>query len=228
MLKAIAIDDEPLALEVIRKFADKVTFMELSACFTNAFEAIEFLQKEKTDLVFLDIRMPGISGIEFIKSIPNPPIVIFTTAYSEYAVQSFELDARDYLLKPFSLPRFLYACNKAYDLWKMKNNQASPVTTHIFIKSGYEKIRIELVDILYAESVGNYVQFITKEKTIVSRLTMNEAEALLPESDFIRTHRSYIVATRHITKADKKSIWVQQVELPIGKAYSKEVEKILK
>lgn len=228
MLKAIAIDDEPLALEVIKKLSEKVIFMELKACFTNSFQAMEFLQNEKVDLIFLDIKMPTISGIEFLKSVLNPPMVIFTTAYSEYAVQSFELDAIDYLLKPFSLPRFLKACNKAYEQLKLKSGIAPELPRHIFIKSGYEKIRIGLDDILYAENVGNYVQFIVKDKSILSRLTMTEAETLLPNADFIRIHRSYIVGRRHITKVDKRSAWIKDIELPIGQVYSKEVEKIIK
>src|SRR3978361_1602316 len=113
MLKAIAIDDEPIALEVIKNLAEHVVFVEIEACFTNSFKAMEHLQKHQTDLIFLDIKMPNISGIDLLKTIPDPPMVIFTTAYSEHAVQSFELDAIDYLLKPFSLPRFLKACNKA-------------------------------------------------------------------------------------------------------------------
>ncbi|MGB8192059.1 MAG: LytTR family DNA-binding domain-containing protein [Chitinophagaceae bacterium] len=228
MLRAIAIDDEPLALEVIKKLSEKVVFMELAGCFVNAFEAMDFLQKEKIDLIFLDIKMPTISGIEFIRSVPNPPMVIFTTAYSEYAVQSFELDAIDYLLKPFSLPRFLKACNKAHDLLKMKNGVVSEEPRSVFIKSGYEKVSINLDDIQYVESVGNYVQFIVKDKKIVSRLTMNEAQELLPAADFIRIHRSYIISRKNIAKADKRSVWIKDVELPIGQAYSKEVEKIIK
>src|ERR1700745_3475366 len=120
MLHAIAIDDEPIALEVIKNLSSKIPFISLDAVFTNAFEALEYLQKEKLDLLFLDIKMPDISGIDFLQSIPSPPMVIFTTAYSEHAVQSFELDAIDYLLKPFSHSRFLKACNKAYQLSELK------------------------------------------------------------------------------------------------------------
>src|ERR1700735_1927682 len=161
MLKAIAIDDEPIALEVIKSLAGHVVFIELEACFTNSFKAMEHLQQHKTDLVFLDIKSPNISGIDFIKSIPNPPMVIFTTAYSEHAVQSFELDAIDYLLKPFSLPRFLKACNKAHEQYELsrQGKGSSAVAQSIFIKSGYEQVRVNIDDVLYAESVGNYVQF---------------------------------------------------------------------
>ena len=230
MLKAIVIDDEPLALEVIRALTEKVIFVELAGYFTDSFQAMEFLQKTKVDLLFLDIKMPDISGIELLKSFPEPPMVIFTTAYSEYAVEGFELDAIDYLLKPFSLARFLKACNKAYVYHELKRNKknSSSGLSHVFIKSGYEQIRVELNNILYAESSGNYVMLVLEKQKITSRLTMNEAEALLPASDFIRIHRSYIVAKKHIQKMDKRTIWIQQTEIPIGSAYASEVEKLIK
>ena len=154
-------------------------------------------------------------------------MVIFTTAYSEHAVQSFELDAVDYLLKPFSQARFLKACTKAYELYTLKTKEVSAKeATHIFIKSGVEQIRVELDDILYAESNGNYMQFVLHDKKITSRLTMGEAEELLPGNKFIRIHRSYIISKNHITKFDKNSVWVKQYELPVGTNYSSNVEKL--
>jgi len=230
MLKAIVIDDEPVALEVIKALTEMVTFVEMKGYFTNSFKALEFLQTNKVELIFLDIKMPDISGIEFLKSIPDPPMVIFTTAYSEHAVESFELDAIDYLLKPFSLARFLKACNKAYEHYELRKNKKNPAAglSHLFVKSGYEQIRVELNDIWYAESNGNYVVLVLENKKITSRLSMNEAEALLPATDFVRVHRSYIVSKRHIRKTDKKSIWIQQTEIPIGAAYISEIEKIIK
>ncbi len=152
-------------------------------------------------------------------------MVIFTTAYSEHAVQSFELDAIDYLLKPFSQSRFLKACNKAFELLELrKNNSFSP--DHVFIKSGYEQIRVALDDILYVESNGNYMQFVTTDTKLLSRLTMAEAEALLPFNDFIRVHRSFIVAKKHVTRLDRKSIWIRQAEIPIGSNYADSIENI--
>lgn len=221
MLTAIAIDDEPVALDVIKALAAKISFIQVQACFTNAFEALAYLQQNKVGLIFLDIKMPDITGIELLKAIPNPPMVIFTTAYSEHAVQSFELDAVDYLLKPFSQARFLKACTKAYELYTLKAKEA-PVnkTSHIFIKSGTEQIRVAMDDILYIESNGNYIQFILQDKKITTRLTMAETEALLPAAQFIRIHRSYMAAKKHITKFDKNSVWVKQNELPVGANYS--------
>ncbi len=227
MLSAIAIDDEPIALDIIKNLSAKIPFIDLKATFTNAFEAIDFLQKEKIDLLFLDIKMPDISGIDLLKSIPNPPMVIFTTAYSQHAVQSFELDAIDYLLKPFSLARFLKACNKASEQYEFKNKNAISLSTAIFIKTGYESVRVELDEILYAESNGNYINFILADKKITSRLTMSEAEALMPSKDFIRIHRSFIVSKKHISKIDRNNIWINKTELPVGANYINDVMKIM-
>jgi two-component system LytT family response regulator len=228
MLATIAIDDEPIALDVVKNLAAKIPFLSMKGFFTNAFEASDFLHKEKIDLIFLDIKMPDTSGIDFLKSISNPPMVIFTTAYSEHAVQSFELDAIDYFLKPFSLTRFLRACNKAQEQFELKKNINNPsVPVSVFIKSGYEQVRVELDDILYAESNGNYMQFVLADNKITSRLTVSEAEALLPVASFIRIHRSYIVSKKHITKIEKNSVWIQQTELPVGASYVNEVTKII-
>ena len=198
MLKAIVVDDEPMAAEVIRGLTDKVTFVELTGFFNNAFDALGFLHQHKVDLIFLDIKMPGMSGIELVRTLVQPPMIIVTTAYSEHAVESFELDVIDYLLKPFSLARFLKACNKAYDTYAIKNQllQATTLPRFIFIKSGYEQIRVNVDEILFAESSGNYIQFVLKGKKIASRLTMSEAEALLSPIDFIRIHRSFIIAKK--------------------------------
>jgi DNA-binding LytR/AlgR family response regulator len=230
-LQAIAIDDEPFALEVVKNLLEEIPFIQLKACFTKPVEAIRFLQENKIDLLFLDIKMPGLSGIEFIRSLPNAPMVIFTTAYSEHAVQSFELDALDYLLKPFSFSRLLKACNKALELQQMKANSkqaSSEQLPVIFIKSGYEQIRINLNDLQYAESIGNYVRLHLDGQPVMSRLTMTEAEALLPVQAFVRVHRSFIVAKNRITKVDKRSIWLHETEIPIGISYTAKIENLLK
>ncbi len=229
MLRAVAVDDEPMALEVIKKLSSKIPFIELLAVFTNAFEAIDYMKKEKIDLIFLDVKMPDISGIDFLKSLTCAPMAIFTTAYSEHAVQSFELDAIDYLLKPFSQTRFLKACNKAYEQYELRENKNEFPSrlTSIFIKDGHEQIRVELNDILYAESSGNYVQFILDNKKIASRLTMNEAQTLLPAISFLRVHRSYIVAKKKITKIASTSVWIKHIEIPIGAAYAASLEKFM-
>lgn len=216
---AIAIDDEPIALDIIRSHASKVPFVELNAVFTNAFEAITYLQHNKVDLIFLDIKMPDISGIDFLKSLSNPPMVIFTTAYTEHAVQSFELDAVDYLLKPFSLSRFLKACNKANELFNFRNNKQDAKSEYIFVKDGYEQIKVELNDILYIEASGNYTQIQLTDKLLSSRITINDLAELLPKADFIRCHRAFIVAKSKINKFDRSQIWIGEKIIPIGATY---------
>lgn len=229
MLRTIAIDDEPIALEVVKSLSAKVPFIDLIACFTNAFDALAFVKNEKIDLIFLDIKMPDITGIDWLKSVSRPPMVIFTTAYSEHAVESFELDAVDYLLKPFSLARFLKAANKAYELHRLKNHQpetGNPQT--VFIKSGYEQIKVDMNDILYVQSAGNYLHFILTNQKILSRLTMNEAEEMLSPDRFTRIHRSYIVANEKVTRIDKSFVWINDISLPIGAGYSSGTEQIMR
>lgn len=228
MLKAVAIDDEPMALEVIKSLSVKIPFLQLQACFTNAFEAMGYLKKGDTDLIFLDIKMPDISGMDLMRSLSHPPMVIFTTAYSEHAVQSFELDAIDYLLKPFSPARFLKACHKAHELYSLKkqNTGGQPFPGHIFIKSGYGQIRIDLGEILYVQSTGNYMQFVLPEEKILSRLTMNEVEELLPAGAFVRIHRSYLVARSKVSRIERGSVWIKERELPVGAGYAHEIDRI--
>ncbi len=223
MLRTIAIDDEPMALEVVKNLSAKIQFMDLVAVFTDPFKAIDYLQHEKIDLIFLDIKMPDISGIELLKSLARPPMVIFTTAYSDHALESFDLDVIDYLLKPFSQSRFLKACNRAAEQFRLKNGEAP-----FFIKSGTENIRLEPDDLLYVESRGNYMQFVLRDKIITSRLTMSEVEVLLPSAHFVRIHRSFIAAKKHITRVDKNSVWVKDTELPIGSGFAHEIDKLIK
>jgi DNA-binding LytR/AlgR family response regulator len=226
-LTAIAIDDEQVALSVIRTHASQVPFLDIKGYFTDPFEALEYLQKEKVDLLFLDIRMPDISGLELMASLPGAPMVIFTTAYSEHAVQSFELDALDYLLKPFSFERFLKACNKAKALQVLIGQRSqSDVPAHIMLKSGYEQYKVMLNDILYLESAGNYINFVLKDKRILSRLSMQEALALLPPAQFTRVHRSFIVANNKIDKVDRSSLYIGNVTISIGAAYALAVGEI--
>lgn len=214
---AIALDDEPLALEVVRSHASKVPFLDLKAEFTDAFQAMEYLQKQPVDLIFLDIKMPDISGIDFINSLNKKPMVIFTTAYTEHAVTSFELDAIDYLLKPFSLSRFVKGCNKAYELFQLRNKSGS--TDFIFLKTGYEQEKVNFADILYLEAAGNYVNFVLKERSLLSRMTFAELEAILPRNKFIRTHRSYIASVNNIDKIERHQIHINGIAIPVSESY---------
>jgi two-component system LytT family response regulator len=222
MLTAIAIDDEPLALEVVRSHAAKVPFLNLKAEFTDAFKAMDYLQKEPVDLLFLDIKMPDITGIDLLTCLNKRPLVIFTTAYSEHAVQSFELDAIDYLLKPFALARFIKACTKANEIHTLRGN-ASDKKDHLFLKTGYEQIRVNFDDICYLEATGNYVNFVTKDKTILSRLTITEAEAMLPAEQFIRIHRSFIAAKSKVDKIERHQVTIQGAVLPVGSSYHQNI-----
>ncbi|MET0244056.1 MAG: LytTR family DNA-binding domain-containing protein [Flavitalea sp.] len=222
MLRAIAIDDEPIALQIIKKFCDQVSFIELAGTFTNAFEAVEYIRNSRVDLLFLDIKMPDISGMEVLKMLSDPPMTIFTTAYSEHAVQSFELNAIDYLLKPFSFERFAKACGKVKELYDLREKAADVQKgepDHIFLRSGYEQIRINLSDIRIIQSAGNYVQFILDSERHMSRLTMSEVEKLLPADSFVRIHRSYIISKQFITRFDKTSITIGEKILPVGGGY---------
>jgi two-component system, LytTR family, response regulator len=225
-MKAIAIDDEPIALQVIRAHASKVPFLDLKASFTDAFQALEYLQKETVDLIFLDIKMPDISGIEFFNSLSKKPMVIFTTAYTEHAVTSFELDAVDYLLKPFSLARFIKGCNKAFELYNFRNESAP--ADHIFIKTGYEQVKVFYDEILYVEATGNYVSFVLKDRTIVSRSTFNEAIQLLPADKFLRVHRSFLVAINKIEKAERQQVTIWGKPIPVSEAFYSGVMEALK
>ncbi|MES2731486.1 MAG: LytTR family DNA-binding domain-containing protein [Bacteroidota bacterium] len=222
MLTAVAIDDEPSALQVVQLHAAKVLFLELKASFTNAFEALHYLQHNPVDLLFLDIKMPDISGLELVKCLPRLPMVIFTTAYSEFAVEGFELDAVDYLLKPFSLARFTKACHKALEINKIKSLQEPA----IFIKTGYQEEKVRLEEILYIEADGNYLTFVLPKRKVLSRQTMQEVLQLLPSHQFVRVHRSYIVALPKIDRITRQEIGLAGISIPIGASYEEGVKYI--
>ncbi|MBA4852583.1 LytTR family DNA-binding domain-containing protein [Emticicia sp. BO119] len=223
MLTAIAIDDEPRALEVVEVHASRVPFLDLKATFTDAFEAIPYLQQNKVDLLFLDIKMPDISGIEFINILQKAPMVVFTTAYSEYAVKGFELDAIDYLLKPFSLARFTKACNKALELSQLGKENTSDF---IFLKTGYEEEKVLFDDILYIEAEGNYMSFILKNKKLLSRQNISETLSSLPANQFVRIHRSYVVAINKIQKITRQAVWIAGNEISVGASYEDKLMEI--
>jgi two-component system LytT family response regulator len=224
-MKAIAIDDEPIALDIVRAHAAKVPFLDLRAAFTDAFQALEYLQQESIDLIFLDIKMPDISGIDFFNSLIKKPLLIFTTAYTEHAVTSFEMDAVDYLLKPFSLSRFLKGCNKAYELYSFRN--ATEETDHLYIKTGYEQVKVLYEEILYLEAAGNYVNFALTDKKVLSRSTFNEITHLLPAGKFVRTHRSYLVAISKIDKVERHQVTINKVAIPVSEAYRQNLVAML-
>lgn len=222
-LTTIAIDDEPQALDVIKLHAAKVPFLDLKATFTDAFEAISWLQTNRVELIFLDIKMPDISGVDVVKCLPNVPMVIFTTAYSDYAVEGFELDAVDYLLKPFSLARFLKACTKALNMHTLRSDN---VPEFIFVKTGYEDEKVLLDDLLYVEADGNYLSLVLPTRKLLTRQTMTEFMQQLPADQFVRIHRSYCVAVDKITKLSRQDITVAGYVIPIGASYEEAITVI--
>ena len=220
---AIAIDDEPIALDIVKSHASKVPFITLEAVFTNAFEAIAYLQQHQVDLIFLDIKMPDISGIDFLGSLSNPPLVIFTTAYAEHAVKGFELNALDYLLKPFSLSRFLKACNKAEELYSLRKKSGGIVSApeHFFIKDGYEQVKVIVDHILYIEAAGNYTLIhLNNNSSLSTRMPIGDMQLLLPVRRFVRTHRAFIVAKNAVTRFDKNQIRIGDKIIPVGSTYA--------
>lgn len=225
-MKAIAVDDEPLALEVVRSHASRVPFVELKAAFTDAFQALEYLQKENIDLIFLDIKMPDISGIDFFNSLRKKPLLIFTTAYSDHAITSFDMNAIDYLLKPFSLARFIQACNKAYELYNSRN--ATDTNDHLYIKTGYEQVKVLYDEILYLEATGNYVTFVLNDKKVLGRSTFAEVMHWLPPQKFVRTHRSYIVSVNKIEKVERHQVTIRVHKIPVSEAYQQQLRMMLR
>lgn len=226
-MKAIAVDDEPIALDIIRSHASKVPFLDLKAEFTDAFKALEYLQREAVDLIFLDIKMPDISGIDFFNSLSHKPLLIFTTAYSGHAVTSFEMDAVDYLLKPIPLARFIKACNKANELhtYRTAGGESADYT---YIKSGYDQFKVWFNDIRYLEATGNYVTFVLSDKKILSRNTISEVVEMLPRDRFVRVHRSWIAAIHHIDKVERDQLLIGGAEIPISDSYRQDLKEVLK
>ncbi|WP_162415563.1 LytR/AlgR family response regulator transcription factor [Cyclobacterium roseum] len=215
MLKAIAIDDENMALEVIKSHAAKVPFLELEAVFSDAITGFDYHKTQPVDLIFLDINMPDISGIDLAGMLQAETMVVFTTAYSEYAVKGFELNALDYLLKPFSLSRFLQACQKARD-WK--ELQPSETNGHVFIKTSEGQIKVHFADLLFCEATGNYVTFYLEGEKVISRMTFKELEKLLP-SYFVRTHRSFIANKHRMDKIGKHQVQLGEYTVPVSLSY---------
>lgn len=218
MMKAIALDDEPLALEVLQNFCDGMESVNLQKTFTRSEEAFKYLKKYPVDLLFLDINMPSISGLDFYKKLPHKTMVIFTTAYSEYAVEGFTLSATDYLLKPFSFARFQQAIEKAFSQWKLQNQ--IPEQQYLFIRADYSLIKILFSDILFIEGLDDYLKIhIQNQKTIVARMTLKALLQKLPVTEFVRVHRSFIVPISKIEKVRNKIVYINQEEIPVSASY---------
>ncbi|CCH56430.1 two component transcriptional regulator, LytTR family [Fibrisoma limi BUZ 3] len=218
-LRCIAIDDEPIALDVINAHAGKVPFLYLRRTFVNAIEALAYLKTEPVELIFLDINMPDLTGLDFAQVVGNKSLVIFTTAYPEYALQGFELSALDYLLKPVAFGRFLQAANKAFERLA-GSDKKSP---YVFVKDGYDWVRINLDELLYVESEGNYLTFQEIGKKTLTRMTIGEAVDMLPADEFMRIHKSYIVALNRIEKIERHQLTIGKVQVPLSGSYRDEL-----
>lgn len=221
-IRCIAIDDEPLALKQISGYISKTPFLDLMASCSNAFDAMEVLNREKIGLMFVDISMPDLSGIDLVKSLTEKPFIVFTTAFSEYAIDGFRLDAVDYLLKPIGYRDFLKAVNKVRDLSEKKgSSQADEETDYIFVKSGYKLVRIELRDIKYIESMHEYVRIhLENAKPVMTLASMKAIEELLPSQRFLRVHRSYIVNTTKVNIVERNRIvFDNNVYIPVSDQY---------
>ncbi|MCK9208980.1 MAG: LytTR family DNA-binding domain-containing protein [Salinivirgaceae bacterium] len=226
-IRCIAVDDEPLALTIISEYARKVPFISLEKVFTNATDALMYLQTEKPELVFLDIQMPEIKGIDLARIIQWKTAIIFTTAYSQYAVESYSLDAIDYLLKPVPFERFLQAVNKAARyLQNEKITSSSDERNFLFVKSGYKSVKINFDDIFYIEGLKEYVTIFAKSQKVLKLDTLKNLEQLLPKNHFIRVHKSYIVNLNYVKASFGNTIEINDKQIPVGRAY-KEVVKIL-
>ncbi len=227
-MKAIAIDDEPPALKVIEHFCQKLDYIDLERSFTSPSEALKYLRKFPVDLVFLDIQMPGISGIEFVKAIGQNSMIIFTTGHSQYAVESYNLNAVDYLLKPFAEERFQIAASKAAELFQFSRQSDAGSPPHFFVRADYSLIRIDFADILFVEGLDDYLKIhLSNQKTIVTRMTLKSMLEKLPSKEFCRVHRSYIVPLERIRSVKNKTIIIGEEEIPIGSSFESEFLKSL-
>jgi DNA-binding LytR/AlgR family response regulator len=232
MIRCIAIDDEPLALMQMVSYIGKTPFLELVGQFDNAFDAIGFIQDNELELMFVDINMPDVSGMDFVKSLTNPPKVIFTTAYSEYALEGFKVDALDYLLKPISYADFLKSANKAklwFDSIDAQTVQISNEMNFLMIKSEHKILRINLSDIKYIEGMREYVRFhLVSQKPIMSLMSMKKLEDTLPLKKFMRVHRSYIVNLERISVIERnRIIFDGDVYIPVSDQYKIQFQSFL-
>jgi len=229
MISCIAIDDEPMALEVIERYCQKSGLTDLKATFREPVKAIEYLNRENIAVVFLDINMPDVNGIQLLRTLPIRPMVIFTTAYSNYAVESYDLNAIDYLLKPITFERFLASINKVLSLKTLKNGNTIKYDddASIFVKSGPQTYQVKVNDILYLEKDGNYITIFLQDKSILMRENMGDIFDLVPAADFVRVHKSYVVAIRHIAMVEVHQLTIGQVKIPIGSTYRENLKSRL-
>lgn len=227
-IKCIIIEDEPLAVKVLVDYISQVPFLELQKTFKDAILATEFLHGNQTDLIFLDIHLPKLKGMAFLKTLPDPPAVIVTTAYHQYAVEGFNLNVTDYLLKPFEFERFLVAVNKVQTKQRERQelNQNVETKDFIFLNVQKKKVKILFPEILYIESQREYVKIVTPKRTYLSKMSTNQIESLLPSNQFKRIHRSFIISLDKIESYTAETIEINGVSIPIGRGYKYVIENL--
>jgi len=233
MLRCIAVDDEPLALHLLTEYIGKVPFLQLIRACGDALEATKALQENPVDLIFSDIQMPGLTGLQFIQSLAKKPMFILVTAYKKFAPEGFDLDVVDYLIKPVSLDRFLKACYKAQELHQLRTATASggapgPAPDYMFVNADYSLVKVLFADIIWAEGSGDYVKFHLRStpKPLLVRMSARSLEAGLPPDKFLRIHKSYLIAVNSITAVRKNSIFIGDLELPVGETYKEALRQI--
>ena len=229
-MNCIAVDDEPLALNVIKEFCEKVDFLNLLETYSSAIDAAKAVNENDIDLIFLDIQMPHITGLEFVKSLSNPPLIIFTTAYSEHALEGFKLDAVDYLVKPIPFNQFLKAVNKAYELFYYRNHdderiKPEPENDYLMIRVDYSTVMVNFSDILYIEGLKDYIKIYTGGRPMLTKSTMKNIQERLPDDEFIRIHKSFIINFRAIDKIENNRVVFGETWLPVGNFYREEFLK---
>jgi DNA-binding LytR/AlgR family response regulator len=233
MMRCIIVDDEPLIRELLEDNIGQVPFLKLVKSCKNAMEALEVLQNEQIDVIFLDIQMPKLNGLQLIQSLDHPPLVIVITAYENYAVESFNLQVCDYIVKPFSFERFLKACNRAAELFNMRNSTRPSQTTKsndFFVNVEYTHVKIVAADVVYVEGLKDYIKiFLTSSsKPVLTRMSLKSIEAKLPEGTFVRTHKSYLVAASKITTVKRDFVCIGTTEIPISETFRENVSRVLK
>lgn len=232
MIKYLIVDDEYIAHDIIKEYADMLPNMELAKHCYDALEALDYLNKQEVDLIFLDLNMPKLKGFEFLRTLSKSPKVIVTTAYQEHALEGYELNVVDYLLKPFSFARFLTAVNKVLDATTptpvMPTTQTTEKDPSIFLRSNKKHIQVKRSTILYLEGAGNYTKVITTEETITVREKISDLLLSLPAPDFLQVHKSFVVATKHIHSIEGNRITIGEYLIPIGKYYKRKVVGLLR
>lgn len=234
-LSCVIIDDEPAAIEVLSAYVDRTPDLSLIHSFRDPLKALHFLQHQEVDLLFLDINMPDLNGMELLRVLRQPPLVVFTTAYSEYAVESYEKNAVDYLLKPVSFERFLIATNKAHNRLARSHSEPPPPTQLpevneevIYLKSGPKTHRIALHDVRYLEKDGHYINFHLNDKKVVARLSMKDVFEILSKEKFIQIHKSFVVSIAHVQIIERHQVKIEGAHIPIGKTFRKAVHTFFK